>query len=176
MLMNEQEIRKAILSWELIPLVIQHISENPESCKILLKVATDDSEQKNWRAMYLIDQLHDKHPELVIPLLPELIAFLKITQNSSKKRHVLKLLSANNLPDVEIVPLMNLCIDQFTNASEPVAVRVHAMQILFNIASSEPGFANELAEIIRYEIEIHGSAGIKSRGKKLLAKLERIGS
>ncbi len=174
--MNEEHIRNAIRSWDFIPQIIKHISENPELCRLVLRVAIDESEPMNWRAMYLIDKLHDQSPETVIPLLPQLTDFLKITSNSSKKRHILKLLSAHDIPENETVALMDLCIDHFTSAKEPVAVRVYAMQILYNIAEKETGFANELAEIIHHEIELHGSAGIKARGKKLLVKLSKLNS
>jgi hypothetical protein len=67
--------------------------------------------------------------------------------------------------------LLNYCLEVFTNAAEPVAIRVHAMQILFNIAQKEPDFSGELIELIENEIELHGSAGLASRGRKLLKKL-----
>jgi predicted nucleic acid-binding OB-fold protein len=70
--------------------------------------------------------------------------------------------------------LLNFCIEVFTNAAEDIAVRVHAMQILFNIARKEPDFAGELIELIEHEMEYHGSAGISSRGRKLLKRLHEI--
>jgi hypothetical protein len=45
------------------------------------------------------------------------------------------------------------------------------MQILFNIAQKEPDFSGELIELIEHELEYHGSAGLASRGKKILKKL-----
>ena len=71
--------------------------------------------------------------------------------------------------------LFNFCFEVFTNSTEPVAVRVHAMQILFNIAQKEPDFTGELINLIENEIELHGSAGIASRGRKLLLKLYQMG-
>jgi hypothetical protein len=48
------------------------------------------------------------------------------------------------------------------------------MQILFNIAQKEPDFSGELIELIEHEMEYHGSAGIASRGGKLLKKLYAV--
>jgi hypothetical protein len=67
--------------------------------------------------------------------------------------------------------LLIFCIAVFTNSAEPIAIRVHAMQTLFNIAGKEPDFAGELTELIEHELEFHGSAGLVSRGRKLLKKL-----
>jgi hypothetical protein len=97
--------------------------------------------------------------------------FVQTTQNAGKKRHLLKLISLHDIPEERMADLLNYCIDVFTSPLEPIAVRVHAMQILFNIAQKEPDFAGELIELIRNEIEYRGSAGIASRGRKLLKKL-----
>jgi hypothetical protein len=101
-------------------------------------------------------------------------SFLMTTQNASKKRHLLKLISLNEIQQENMAALLNFCIDEFTNAAEPVAVRVYAMQILFNIAQKEPDFSGELIELIEHEMEYHGSAGIASRGGKLLKKLYAV--
>jgi len=123
----------------------------------------------------MVDKIHEKHPELVVAYLPEMTAFLLKTQNSSKKRHLLKLISLHDIPEEKMALMLNYCIDAFTNAAEPIAVRVHAMQILFNIAQKEPDFAGELIELIEHEIEYHFSAGLESRGWKLLVKLHQMG-
>jgi hypothetical protein len=83
----------------------------------------------------------------------------------------LKLISLNDIQEENMAVLLNFSIEVFTNAAEPVAVRVHAMQILFNIAQKEPDFSGELIELIEHELEYHGSAGLASRGKKILKKL-----
>jgi hypothetical protein len=170
--MTKEELQEIIQSWENMPLVISHIWEHPVSMDILLSIALDDSQAINWRAMYLFELIHNQYPQLVIPHLPAMSEFLFTTKNSSKKRHVLKLISLHKIPEKDLALLLDFCIKEFTNAAEPVAVRVHAMQILFNIAQKEPDFAGELIGLIEQEIEFHGSAGIASRGLKLLKKLK----
>jgi hypothetical protein len=84
---------------------------------------------------------------------------------------LLKLISLHPFQEKDVALLLDFCIGIFTNASEEIAVRVHAMQILFNITLLEPDFTGELIGLIENEIEHHGSAGIRSRGNKLLQKL-----
>jgi hypothetical protein len=172
--MTKKELQEIIDSWENMPLVISYIWEHPESMDILLGIATDDTQSRNWRAMYLVDQIHDQYPELVLPYFPKMTKFLLSTKNSSKKRHLLKLISSHDVPEKDLVVLLEFCIQEFTNAAEPVAVRVHAMQILYNIALKEPDFAGELIDLIENEIEYHGSAGIANRGWKLVNKLRSL--
>ena len=163
-----------VQSWEGIPQLIREISDAPQHLSALMELMFDDSDPKNWRAAYLVEKIHDHHPEAVVPYLPAMTDFLLITQNTSKKRHLLKLISLHLLPEDRMVEMLNYCIDVFTSGAEPVAVRVHAMQVLFNIAQAEPDFSGELSELIGHEIEFHGSAGIASRGKKLLKKLAHL--
>jgi len=169
--MNENEVRALILSWENLAILVRYIADYPEHLDIIMNKALDDSQPENWRAVWMVDKIHERYPELVIPYLPAMTSFLMTTQNASKKRHLLKLISLNEIQEEDIAALLNFCIDEFTNAAEPVAVRVHAMQILFNIAQKEPDFSGELIELIEHEMDYHGSAGIASRGGKLLKKL-----
>lgn len=170
--MNENELQSLIQSWENLNLIAMHIPDHPEYLDVLMNLAFDDSESRNWRAVWMIDRIHEKHPELVLPYLPAMTQFLLKTQNAGKKRHLLKLISLNDIQEENLALLLNYCTKVFTNATEPVAIRVHAMQTLFNIAQKEPDFSGELIELIEHEIEYHGSAGIASRGTKLLKKLK----
>jgi hypothetical protein len=172
--MTEKDLQEIIHSWENMPLLISYVLEHPDSMNILMDIALDDTQPKNWRAMYLIDLIHDQNPELVLPYFPKMTNFLLSTKNSSKKRHLLKLISSHEVPEENMVHLLEFSIQEFTTASEPVAVRVHAMQILYNIALKEPDFANELVDLIENEIEYHGSAGIENRGLKLINKLRSL--
>ncbi len=170
--MTETEVRTMIQSRENLALLVRYISDFPEQLEIIMAKALDDSQPENWRAIWMVDKIHEKHPELVAKYLPAMTSFLLMTQNSSKKRHLLKLISLYDIPDVSMAKLLNYCIDIFTNATVPVAVRVYAMQILYNIAEKEPDFSRELIELIEHEMEFHGSPGIASRGRKLIQKLQ----
>lgn len=164
-----------IQSWENIALLVRYIADYPEHTDVIMTKALDDSEPENWRAAWMIDKINEKNPAVVLPYLPAMTDFLLTTKNNSKRRHLLKLISLHDIPKKRMGILLNYCLDVFTDAAIPVAVRVHAMQILYNIAQKEPDFASELIDLIEHEIEYHGSAGIKSRGQKLLKKLRRMG-
>ena len=169
--MTENEIQSLIQSWENIALLVRYIGDYPEHLDIIMTKVLDDSQPENWRAAWMVDKIQERHPELVFPYLQTMTDFVLTTQNTGKKRHLLKLVSLYEIKDENMAVLLNYCIEVFTNATEPVAVRVHAMQILFNIAQKEPDFSGELIELIEHEMEYHGSAGLASRGKKLLKKL-----
>jgi hypothetical protein len=172
--MTEKELQEMVKHWENLYLIVDQIDKFPEYADMLINIGLDESEPENWRALWMVDKIHDKHPELVLKHLPVLTEFVMKTKNSGKMRHVLKLISLHDIPEPNLAELLNFCINIFSNAAVPVAVRVHAMQILYNIAEKEPDFSGELVDLIEHEMEFHGSAGIKSRGKKLISKLLSI--
>jgi len=170
-MLNENDVRTLLQSWENLALMVRYIADYPECLDIIMEKVFDDSQPENWRAAWMVDKIQERHPDLVAPYILAMTTFVFQTQNSGKKRHLLKLIGLYDIQEENMAPLLNYCIEVFTNAAEPVAIRVHAMQILFNIAQKEPDFTGELIEMIEHEIEYHGSAGIASRGKKLLKKL-----
>lgn len=171
--MTENELLDLIQSGDNVPLISRHLTDRPELLATLMNIVLRDGEATSWRAAWIADKIHEIRPELVTPFLPAMTQFALKTSDAGKKRHLLKLISLHPIPDENMAELLNFCITLFTNPTEPVAVRVHAMQVLFNIAEKEPEFSGELIDLIEHEIEFHGSAGLSSRGRKLLKKLRK---
>ena len=169
--MIEQQMMELIDSWENLDFLVHELMHNHEHVKILVGIALYGKHPKSWRAAWLMDKIHAKEPSLITPFLPEIIEQLKVEKSEGKKRHLLKLISINVLPAESLGFLTDFCITLFTSSKEPIAVRVHAMQVLFNIALVETEMKSEIRVIIENEIENHPSAGLESRGRKLLKKL-----
>jgi hypothetical protein len=169
--MTKEELIEILDSWKNMEVAIQEIIHNPEYFRILLDIAFYNKEQRSWRAAYVVDKIHDTHPEMLLPFFDEMIIQLKKEKSSSKKRHFLKLISMNQVNKKHQGALVDFCLETFTSAKEPVAVRVHAMQVLFNISENEPDLKPEILSVIEHEMKYHASAGITSRGSKLAKKL-----
>lgn len=170
--MTEEELIEILDSWENLEIAIQEIIHNTDYFRILLDIAFYNKEQRSWRAAYVVDKINDSHPEMLLPFLDEMIIQLGKEKSSSKKRHFLKLISMNQVDKKHQGSLVNFCLKTFTSAKEPIAVRVHAMQILFNISENEPDLKPEILTVIEHKIKYHSSAGITSRGSKLIKKLQ----
>jgi hypothetical protein len=169
--MTKEEMLDMIVSWENLPFLITGISENQINISLLTEIAFHSNHPKSWRAAWLMDKIHEKNPALVSPFLAEMIRQIKTEQNDGKKRHFLKLISLHDIPREEQGFLFDHCLNVFCSQKEPLAVRVHAMQILYHISETEVGFKPEVLAIIEHEMENHPSAGIVSRGRKLAKKL-----
>lgn len=171
--MTKTELKELIDSWENLQYLVNEIVKNPEYYKLLIELAFYDTHPKSWRAAYLVDKINDNHPELLHPFLSEMIDQVQVEKSTSKKRHFLKLISSNDLTEAQQGFLLDFCIETMKSGKEPAAVRVHAMQVLQNIAVKEPELIPEILLIIEDEMENHSTAGIISRGRKLAANLKK---
>jgi hypothetical protein len=169
--MTKEELIDLLNLWENLPYLVNEIAHMPEYYQTLMEIALNDANPKSWRAAYLVDKINDSYPLLIQPFLQKIIKQVIIENSDSKRRHFLKLISMNDLPEDQQGIMFDFCLKSFTSAKEPLAVRVHAMQILYNISESEPGLKPEILAIIETEMENHSSAGIISRGRKLAQKL-----
>jgi len=170
--MTRQELLEILESWENLPVMMKLISKNEDTYDLLMDVALHHNSDKIWRAAYLVDKINDDYPELILPYMDKIIYQLKIEKNSSKKRHFLKLISMKSIPENHFGFLVNYCLETLSS-EEPPAVRVHAMQVLFNISEKEQDLKPELILVIEHEMEYHSTAGILARGRKLAQKLRK---
>jgi len=172
-MMTKKELTELIDTWINIEWLQYEIIRQPELYKLLTKIAFYDHDPKSWRAAYILDKVTDVRPELLIPYLESMLNQLKIETNPSKKRHFLKLISQNEISEKFSGFLFDYCIHAISSGKEPPAVRVHAMQNLFNLAQKYPELRGEVLSIIEHEMEYHSTAGIRTRGKKLAGKLRK---
>lgn len=171
--MTEKDFQKLLESWDYFELILQQLDADPSLLKSFTQLALTSENRNSWRALYIVDKLNDRHPDWIEPYIPQMIERLKTENHHGKKRHLLKLISQAKIDSMHSGFLVDYCLGVFTSSGEPVANRVHAMQILFNISETEPDLKPELLEIIQHEIEFHPTPGIRSRGTKLVQKLFR---
>lgn len=172
-LMTDKDLLQLLESWDNLELILNELRSNTEHIPALMKLAIYNRHPNSWRAIYVADKLHENNPEIIQPYLNEIVEQLKTEKHHGKKRHFLKLISQNNIEKRFFGFLMDYCLNTFTSGKEPVANRVHALQILYNISENEPDLKPELFAIIQQEIELHPTPGIRSRGNKLLKKLKK---
>ena len=169
--MKEQDLLTLIESWDNLTFTFSEIMTHPEYYPVLMKLALYSKHPNSWRAVYLVDKINEVDAGFILPYVDKIIEQLKRENHKGKKRHFLKQISLNKIPEIHHGFLLDYCLNTFTSAKEAIAVRVNAMQILFNISETEPGLKPELLAIIEHEMEYHSTAGILSRGKKLVRKL-----
>ena len=121
------------------------------------------------RASWVITAVTDQYPSLLKPYLPKIIENLINFNHTGIHRNLLRQLSEMSIPEELSGVLFDHCYQWLHSRTEPPAVKVHCMQLLFNISEQEPDLKPEL-RLVFEELAHHESAAIRSRTRLLLQK------
>ena len=132
--MNKDELHELLLSGENVTILSNFLADDQQLLGQLIEIALSDPRKGTWRACWIVDKIHEKKPELIQPYLGKIIKALENINNPSKLRHLLKVVSLNAIPEEQLSFLLDFSIQKLTDPCFPVAVRVHAMQILYAIS------------------------------------------
>ena len=170
---SSDELKKKILQMSCGELELWTLAvlKDEKVFKQIYSLISSDEPKVAWRSCWIIDNATENNPEMLVPLIPEIVAHLNITQNGSLKRHFTRILCRYNIPEELLVQVVNRCFELLSPV-EAVAVRANAMQLLFNIAQRETGLKQELALVIQGLLEEGGTAGFMNRAEKLVRKLQ----
>ncbi len=126
------------------------------------------------RAAWIVSHCADNHPDLIKPYLDVMIdRMLEPGMHAAVKRNVVRILQDIELPKQLEGRIATICFEMLASAKEPVAVKVFSMTVLANIAEQEPDLKNEIRILIEQQLPT-GSAGFRSRGMKILKRLEKL--
>ncbi len=148
----------------------EYIVKNPELLDFLFEIIKKEEHKKNWRAAWILDHVYASKPQLLNGYENRMIQLFMQTKSSSIQRIIGKLLSFSHIKDKADGDFLNKCFELLIAAQTPVAVKVHAMQLIFNISDKYPELKPELKIVIEENIP-HNSVGFKSRANKILKKL-----
>ncbi len=133
----------------------------------------DEDSLLTQRAAWPVRKVFDQTPHLLLPYLSRMIEMLDEDHHMAVRRNNLSILAAINLPEPFWDNLYVTCFQILENPQIPIAIRVHAMQVLANIAQNIPDLIPELRLVIESHLTV-GSPGFKSSAKKILAHLDRL--
>ncbi len=136
----------------------------------LFQLIFSEDKRLAWRSCWIVDTASEEFPEILADKIPEIITGLTSTKNSSLKRHFTRILCRYKIPEEYLGVVVNKCFELLV-PSEPAAVRVFAMQLLYNISQKLPDLKGELICVLESLIEEGASAGFLNRSGKLLRQL-----
>jgi hypothetical protein len=126
------------------------------------------------RAAWIVKHCADEHTELVLPYFNEMIdRMLEPGVHVAAKRNVIRILQDVDIPRRIAGKVATVCFEMLASAKEPVAVKVFSMTVLANTARQEPELKNEIRILIEQQMPT-GSPGFRSRGMRILKKLEKL--
>ena len=151
-------------------LITQYILDYPQILPSLYQLIWNCKKELQWKATWVLEHVFLDNQDLISPYLDDLIKRFNTIESDGAKRHIAKILSLSEITEKANGELINTCFDWLISELIPVAVKVHCMQILFNICETYPDLKQELKAVIEGQIS-NNSIGFKSRANKLLKKL-----
>ena len=162
----------------------EHSKENTE--KIVVYVSKDDKRlaelmdiffQGSWelvqRSAWVVGKLAESS-NLLYPYLPQMIKNVQRKKiHDAVKRNTVRTWQFMNIPEDYLGEVAEICFDFLASKKEPVAIKVFSMVVLEGIIEKVPELKDELRFLIEEQMPF-ASAGFKSRGKKVLAKIAKL--
>lgn len=147
--------------------IVHWIGDDQDRFDQLVDLLLHGGKPESQRAAWVFQHSAGAHPELVRPHLQSLLDHLQPLASDAVKRGILRALGEQDLPEELMGIAADYCFDFLADLKESIAVRVYAMNILWNICQKEPDLSEELAMLIEDQLP-YWSAGLKSRGKKIM--------
>ena len=154
-------------------LLLREIMKSDEHVFTLLRLALHEKDPVAWRASWLLDCSDEKKPGLVHKHLSLILRALEGLQSMGTLRSLLRLLTRYQIPEEEQGMLIDRCFNYLVSEQYPVAVKAHAMQIIYNHVLLYPELKNELIAVIEDQAE-NNSVGFAARGRFLIKQMEKL--
>ena len=168
-LMNlQEEILKADFKDQAI-FVAEEINGDEAKFAELMQLFFSENKTICQRASWVLSHCTDQHPWQLTPYLDRLVKNLYGPVGDATKRNSVRALQFIEIPEELWGETIEICF-RFLAGNEAVAIKVFSMSVLYNLSLKVPEIITELRGVIEDQLP-YGSAGFKSRAKKILVKL-----
>jgi len=151
---------------------------------ILLSIALGDRKQEALRAAWALENRLINKPDQFHLHIAAFFSVLEYTRYPSVMRHFSKIVALLTvglnkktgrgiLEDIHLEPVIDLLFTWLINPDLPVAVKVHSMQALSNLASKNDWIKDELLATIDFQ-EKYESPAFFARAKHIRKQLKNI--
>lgn len=150
-----------------------HIGTDQQRLTALLDLMLGDDRWLSQRAARVLSKVAESYPRMLVPHYGRL---LQAWQQHSDwhpavLRNGLRSLVGQPIPEGQQGAWLDLCMRYLQNPQCPAAIRVHAMQIAFDLSRPYPELCQELRQVLEAHLP-HSSAGFRSRARSLLRQME----
>jgi hypothetical protein len=153
---------------------LREMGDSEENFRVFLDIALYEKDPLAWRAGWFLDSIDEENPHLASGSVSKIVRALPRIDSSGTLRCLLRLLSRHHIEERDQGLLIDLCFGYLSSELFPVAVKVHAMEIIYNHVLIYPELKEELVTLIRDQVD-NNSVAFLARGRKIIKKLEDAG-
>ncbi len=154
-------------------LLMGEVIKSESHFRALLQLTLHEKDPIAWRACWVLDGSDEIKPGLARKHIGTIVKALPDLESLGALRSLLRMLSRYEIPEKYQGLLIDLCFSYLVSELYPVAVKVHAMQIIYQHVLIYPELKDELMAVIEDQIA-NNSVGFKSRGRRLIKQMEKL--
>jgi hypothetical protein len=175
--MSQEKLESMLLSGNSrfnVELITNYIGADEELFNQLIGLIHHGKQPVPQRASWVMTAVTDKYPWMIMPHLSEITERMPgySSVHPSLTRNTLRQIAKIEIPEELMGKIFDICYNFLNDTKQPIAIRVFAMQVLYNISVKEPELKAELKLIIESHLD-EASAGFANRAGKLLNKLSK---
>lgn len=121
----------------------------------------------------VISRCVDRDPFCMDPYLDSMIRYLDRPLHDAGVRNIVRSFQFIDIPEEYLGEIVDRAFGYLNDPKTSIAIRVFSMTVIHNAVKRYPDLAPELISAIERHMD-HSSAGFKSRGRKILAELEKF--
>lgn len=152
------------------------VLSHKELLKDVIKMATDTNDKFHYKAVWIIEQLAEKHCELLVPYINKLIKTAPLYKHESAIRGMSRTIyfiiksKKTTLTKTQEDKIIALCFDWLINSKIRLAPKVFAIYTLELMSIQQPWVHKDLVSIIEKDTQ-NQSPGYKAAAKRVLKKI-----
>ncbi len=154
--------------------IAQYIKENPSTFQELMQIFLKGEYRNAQRAAWILRECFSDQQSLLKSYFPSLLNKLYETPiHDAIKRNVMAIFAdyKGTYPESIHDQLLEKAFEYLENQKEKVAIKAHSMTVIERLCQVYPELQNELKILLEDQLEF-GSAGFKSRAKKILGSIK----
>lgn len=154
--------------------IVNEICEQPKKMDAFMQTFINGPLRITQRAAWPLGFIAQQKPNLLNPYYPTLISELDNKNNhQAVTRNILRALQYTSIPTKYQGAILDRCFKYLSDNKQPIAVKAFSMTVAYNLSKDYPDIKPELKASIENLLP-EGSAGVRSRGNKILKQLNKI--
>jgi hypothetical protein len=152
--------------------IVNNVSNSPKKMDELMQCFIDGPFRITQRAAWPMSEIAKKHPNLLFKYYSLLIDLLhQPNKHDAINRNILRAFQFVQIPENHEGKVLDISFQLLNSPDEPIAVKAFSMTVIYNLSKKYPDIIPELRASID-SLMPNASAGIKSRGKKILNAIQ----
>ncbi len=152
--------------------IAKAIGSSSKEFKKIIDIIYNEQAPLPQRAAWVLAVVNFNQPQLLTRYITLFIDTVKQFNVDAIKRNIMVVLATKVIPNELQAKLINVCFEFMQSAEETVVVKVHAMQIIANLAKEHPELIGELMLVTEDQLP-KNTAAFSARARQVLKELNK---